>query len=278
MRIINYINQYKYSFVAAIFFCLAIIFENNIQVQLNEYDGFDKTQVVLKKKIEKVDKILDNIENKLDSIDLSDLMLNHDFLPGNLYKNEGIVLLGYSADSLVFWSDNSIPVDNYYVDNQLYSDVANLKNGWFVIRQNHIDDYELFGLILIKNKYSYQNEFIKSDYFHDYGIDINASIVLEKNKGFQIKDNNDNYLFSFVLDSSLAYDNLKIYLSSIFYLLAFILLFFGFRQFIKSRQTDPSKNILLLIFGIVLIVLRYLMLEYHLPGVFNERIKKASDN
>ena len=270
MRIINYINQYKFSFVAAIFFCLAIIFENNIQVQLNEYDGFEKTQTVLKKKIEKVDKILENIEYKLDSIELSDLMLDQSFLSRDLYKNEGIVFLGYSADSLVFWSDNSIPVDNYFVDNQLYSDVAKLKNGWFVIRQNYIDDYELFGLILIKNEYSYKNEFIKSNYFHEYKIGINASIVLEKNKGYQIKDNNKNYLFSFLLDSNLGYDYIKIYLASVFYFLAFSLLFFGFRQFVKSRQTDFSKNLLLLILGIVLIFLRYLMLKYHLPGVFKQ--------
>ena len=35
----------------------------------------------------------------------------------NSHESEGIVLLGYSSDSLVFWTDNTIPVENYFINN-----------------------------------------------------------------------------------------------------------------------------------------------------------------
>ena len=270
MQLRSFINQYKFSILAVVFFSFALFFEKNVNIQISDYHRFEKAQKILDHKIKKVDKILEDIEYKLDSIELGDLMVDKKFLKEDLYKNEGIVILGYSADSLVYWSDNSIPVENYFVDNQLYSDVAKLKNGWFIIRQNYIDDYELFGLILVKNEYSYQNEFIRSDFFPGYEIDVNAKLEIDEDNGFNISDVNGNYLFSFVLDSNTNSNRIKAFVASFLYLLTLIFLFIGFRVFIKNHSGSFSKEVLLLILGVILVLIRYFMLKYHLPIVFKE--------
>jgi len=264
------LNRYKFLVFSAILFLLATLLENNVYVQLNEKSYFELAQNVLNQKVKKVDRILEEIEYKLDSLELSVLMINDNFLPDELYKDEGIVFLGFSSDSLVYWSDNSIPVENFFVDNQLYSDVAKLKNGWFVIRQNYIDDYELFGLILLKNEYPYQNEFVKSEYYPEYEIAINAQIGLEKGKGFEIKDNNGNYLFSFIVDSNLNYNKIKAILASLLYFLALLFVFYGFKVFILRKTSQVSKLFLLIGLGILLALTRYLMLEYHFPAIFKQ--------
>jgi signal transduction histidine kinase len=255
---------------SVVLFLLAVLFENSVNIQLNEKSYFHYAQNVLNQKIEKVDRVLEDIEYKLDSLELSDLMINSNYFSDELFENEGVVFLGFSSDSLVFWSENSIPVENFFVDNQLYSDVAKLKNGWFVIRQNYIDDYELFGLILLKNEYSYQNEFVKSELYPEYEIQVDARIGLEKEKGYQINDNNGNYLFSFIVDSNLNYNTIKAVVASLLYLLSIVFLFIGFKGFILRKTSQVSKFLLLIALGILLFLTRYLMLEYHFPTIFKQ--------
>lgn len=268
MSIINKIVKYRSILGIILFLILAIFFEKNIRVQLDENKEFIYAEQIINSKIKKVDQVLEEIELSLDSLSLNELMLNQHFFEKDLYEKEGIILLGYSSDSLLFWTDNSIPVENSKVDNQLYSNVAKMKNGWFIIRQNYIDDYELFGLILIKNEYSYQNEFIKSNYFSDYELTIPAKIGLDPEKGYAVKDYKENYLFSFYLDSNLTYNYFWIYLSAFFYLLTIIILFITIRKYIIQIKSEQFKLIGLLLLAIFLVLIRYLMLENHLPSVY----------
>ncbi len=270
MRFFQNIIRYKFLLGLILFFSLALLFEQNIRFQPDENDEFKHVQEVVINKTKKVDQILSVIEAKLDSVTLKDLMYNQDFISTDLYDKEGIVFFGYSGDSLVFWSDNSVPVENYFVDNQLYNDVAKLKNGWFVIRHNAIDDYELFGLILLKNEYSYQNEFIKSEFFYEYEIDVPVSITLDKTVGYTIKDHDNNYLFSFELKSNLVYNKTNVLISSIFYFIAILFLFLGLKKLVSNIKGIKSKNIFLLILALFLVLVRYIMLEYHFPMVFRQ--------
>ena len=151
----------KYLIGLILFISLAVIFEKNMRIQPDEKIEFDNIQQIINHKTEKVDQILDKMELALDSLKLNDLMVSQEFGGTDLLETEGIIFLGYSGDSLLYWTDNSIPVENYSIDKQLYNNFEKLKNGWYVIRQNNINNYKLFGLILIKKEYTYQNEFIK---------------------------------------------------------------------------------------------------------------------
>jgi len=270
MKIIQEISRNKYLIGFLFSFIIAWFFGQNIRYKPSENLEFDKVQKVVSDKTEKVDNILKQIEQSLDSVSLKDLMQNQEFVSNDLFENEGIVFLGYSADSLVFWTDNLVPVGNNAVENQLYNDVAKLKSGWFVIRHNYIDDFELFGLILIKNEYSYENEFIKSEFFKDFDIDIPVFIQLENEKGFPIQDHLENYLFSLQLRSNLVYNKSNVYISSIFYFLSLLLLFMLIRVLIARIKVSNYKNLIIVGLAFLLVFIRYLMLEYHFPLVFRQ--------
>ncbi|MFC2150975.1 ATP-binding protein [Bacteroidota bacterium] len=270
MRFFYYIAKYKFLVGFFLFLALALLFERNIRFQPNENNEFKRVQEILKRKTQKVDEILNNIEIELGSLALEDLMREQSLISKNLYDEEGIVFLGYSEDTLVFWTDNTIPVVNNHVENQLYNDIAKLKNGWFIIRHNYIDNYQLFGLILLKNEYSYQNEFIKSDFFHEYEIDVPVSIAFDKTKGFNIADHENNYLFSFEFKSNLIYNHSKVIVSSLFYFIAIILLFFTLKKLVSDIGTLKLRNAVLFFLAFFLLLLRYLMLEYHFPAVFKQ--------
>ncbi|MCG8410881.1 MAG: ATP-binding protein [Bacteroidales bacterium] len=261
-------NKYRIIFSAIICLVFALVFENNSK-RISSYESdFNNAQEVLNKKIVKVENILRDIEYKLDSLNLKDLMKNQDFIQKDLYPNEGIVILGFSSDSLVFWSDNSIPIENYLIDNALYNRVSKFRNGWFVIRQNYIENYEFFGLILIKNEYSYQNEFIKNDFFYEYKLN-EIEIVLDSKRDFKVNDYNDDYLFSFVLKSGHKYYAAKAVLASLFYFIALVLILLYIRNLVRRQNSYKSKGILLFILGLGIVCLRYCMLKYHFPRVFN---------
>lgn len=270
MSLFQNLFRYKYLIGLILSFSLAFLFERNIRVQPDENKEFSHLQKLIIEKSKKVDLVLNEIESVLDSVTLKELMFDRNLITGELYNNEGIVFLGYSGDSLVFWTENSIPVENHFVDNQLYSDVANLKNGWFIVRHNYIDDYELFGLILIKNEYSYQNEFIKSDFFNDYKINVPVSIVLDETKGYKIHDYLGDYLFSLELKSNLIYNRTNVLISSILYFIAIVFLFLGLKHLALFFKKTKLKSFYLPVLAIFLFFLRFLMLEYHFPAVFRQ--------
>ena len=141
----------KYLIGLILFISLAVIFEKNMRIQPDEKTEFDNIQQIINHKTEKVDQILDKMELALDSLSLNDLMIKQEFGGTDLIEKDGIIFLGYSGDSLLYWTDNSIPVENFTIDKQLFSNVEKLKNGWYVIRQNSIDNYKLFGLIALQN-------------------------------------------------------------------------------------------------------------------------------
>lgn len=263
---------YRQKFLLAFLFSLLIaaVFENNIRLKPSANDEFDDVQYIVKAKTRKVDQLLLDIEKKLDTIDLEHLMYKMDFVSEKLFTEEGIVILGYSSDSLVFWTDNSVPVENFKIDIQLYNDVAKLKNGWFIIRHNHIKGYDLFGLILLKNEYSYQNEFIQSKFLDEYNMDIPVSIRLDRSKGFPFTDYQDKYQFSLEIKSNFIYNQTNVLLSTIFYLVALLFLFLYLRKQLANVQKEQAKSLFLLILAGFLLVIRYLMLEYNFPAVFKQ--------
>lgn len=270
MKIIGFISRHRFlvAFVAVLL--LALVFEHNIRLKPSENKEFSYVQNVIAKKTHKVDQLLKDIEQKLDSTSLEQLMYQFDFISKDLSRDEGIVILGYSSDSLVFWSDNSVPVENFKIDNQLYSDVAKLKNGWFIVRRNHVNGHELFGLILIKHEYSYQNEFVQSDFFYQYDIDIPVSIDVDQSKGYPITDYLGKYLFSFEIESNFIYHKANVLLASVFYLVAILFLFLFIRKLFEALNSEKLKVFFLLLVAVFLVFLRYIMLEYNFPAVFKQ--------
>jgi len=270
MSFFSALHPYKNFIFCLLFALAAFIFEKNVSVSVNQENEFSHAQNVLLEKTKLVDQMLEDIEFKLDSLTLSDLMKNKEYLQPDLYNKKGIVLLGYSNDSLVFWTDNTIPVENYLIDNKLYSSMAKLKNGWYVVRQNYVENYEIFGLILFKREYSFENQFIKSEIPEIYHITIPVSIRNDVKEGYPIFDYYNRFLFSLQPAKLIRDNKLNLYFSVFLYLLTIIFLFLSLWRFVRIHKSEYHFYIKIAVVGVILFGLRFLMIKYHFPGVFRQ--------
>ncbi|OFX89925.1 MAG: hypothetical protein A2W99_08830 [Bacteroidetes bacterium GWF2_33_16] len=270
MRFLKKLLTHKLLLGVIVFSILAYVFQQNLSVNPYEPESIDKFQQIINNRIEELDQYLNSASQKLDSLTASELMNSLPDFSGSDFENTGVILLGYKKDSLVFWTDNLIPVDNYSIDTGLFSKIVKLKDGWYIARNKVYKDVRIFGLVHVKNEYSYENKFIKNTFRPEYNILPNTKIVLDQNQGAPIFNPEGEYLFSIVNYSKKIINLPNAYISSLFYLLAIISLLIFFWNGIKSIKSQLKKNIAVLLLAIVLLVVRYLMMSFDFPHVFKQ--------
>jgi len=270
MTILKKIYQFRVLFGVLFFWILALIFQRNLNTDPYNPKVLDEFQRILSHRIEKTDTYLHSFVLHADSISSNELMNNITRLFPNLKQDQGIMMLAYKNDSLVLWTDNLIPVETYSVDKELYNAVAKLTDGYYVVRKIEYKDFKIFGLIHIKNEYSYENKFIKNDFRPEFKVLPNTKIDLDENNGEKLYNNKNEYLFSIVNNSKKNINITNAYLASIFYFIAFVFILFLFWKEIKSIKSIFRKNISLLVLALILFFIRYLMIKYDLLPVLKQ--------
>ncbi|MCK7528786.1 MAG: hypothetical protein MZV64_70155 [Ignavibacteriales bacterium] len=147
MGFLKKVYSYRLLVGLILFSILAFIFQNNLRLDPYEKGSLKEFQKVINERIIEVDQYLKNTSESLDSMPAHDLMQNIPDSYNSLYENYGIVLLGYKNDSLIFWTDNLIPVDNYSINKGLNNSVVKLTDGWYVVRSIQRNDCKFYGLI-----------------------------------------------------------------------------------------------------------------------------------
>lgn len=84
----------------------------------------------------------------------------------------------FSSDSLMFWSDNTIPFQKDFIPGQDSAGVVLLENGYYLFFQSDLYGDNLIILSLIKHQYPYQNAFLKNNFAHAYGLTVTPGIHL----------------------------------------------------------------------------------------------------
>jgi len=174
-----------------------------------------------------------------------------------------LAILVYIKDSLVFWSDNSIPfLLNYYTKNNDHSDILRLKNGWYDLHKKNRGDSLIVGLILLKHEYLFQNDYLKNEFQKDFPTSSQVKIVLSKGIN-PIFSANGDYRFSLVFPEEMQEKRDR----SALLLLCFIIgglfsLIFLFKLY--QPFTLFSKNGILFIVCYSLDVLIIRLIQYYL--------------
>jgi two-component system, NtrC family, nitrogen regulation sensor histidine kinase NtrY len=191
-----------------------------------------------------------------------------------LFHDEGMVLLIYESDTLKFWSDNSVSVENYMKEVCLDDRMAKLKNGWFEVNRKTDDlGRTIIGLLLIKNEYSYQNQYLVNSFEQDFKMSPETEIAIgNPSSANSVHAVDGNYLFSLVFKSTgpletptwITWVNLILNLSGFLFLLLFI--------HSESLALTPvlGKTGSLLLFVGTVIVIRFLSLKINFPATFYE--------
>lgn len=179
----------------------------------------------------------------------------------NLFEEEGITLLAYENNKLKFWSNNSVPVFNELTPRRSFeSQFEHFGNGWYLYKKIEKQGKTYIGLLLVKNKYPFENKYLKNDFNKCLNIDHGFDITIQKStKNPEIRSKEDSYLFSLKKSESHASSDIHQILSALLFLtgLVFLLLFF-------YRLTAQNKFGTIL-FSLIIIALRAGMIYLKFP-------------
>ncbi len=138
-----------------------------------------------------------SLDADLKSISYADLFKDRLSDYESLYEKEGLVLLIYENDSLKFWSDNHIPVENHILKICLDSKIAKLNNGIYEVRKKASGNKTIIGLILIKNTYSFNNDYLQDGFAVGFHLPETTEISdLKSHSNYDITSKEHQYLFT----------------------------------------------------------------------------------
>jgi len=134
-----------------------------------------RCSAVLEQELAKADQ---ELQRSFDLMEAMDPM----YLPSYLvrerkkWKEEGNSVYVFSEDSLILWTDNSIPEISSLRDWKNSGPCLLLENGWYILRSQMKGNKEFFGLILLKHEYKYENRYLKNNFNPRFSLDEGLQI------------------------------------------------------------------------------------------------------
>lgn len=188
-----------------------------------------------------------------------------------MFSDKGIIFKVYRNDQPIFWSHNSIPLQNHHPpDNR--SGALQKANGWYYYRSQEIDNQTHVAYFLIKTAFKYQNEFLENR-FSDNLPQLESLFFISDRpeSGYPIEDSKGKFLFSLEVQSEAALiQPVKLlYVLSLVTAIAAWLIFIytTFRFFTKTFRTG-RKNIAIAGFLTSLVAVRVVAVWLGIPSVF----------
>ena len=168
-------------------------------------------------------------------------------------SKKNIAVLVYRDDSLVFWSDNSFKIPQK--SNKIEQSVVFLQNAWYFTKSRHTGNKSVIGLILLKNKFNYENQFLKNEFPNEYHLPscymISANDSVD---GGAIHALNGIIPFYLTKDKDLACYGNAVYYISLVYLFALLSILLCLRKVQQNLRSKKAKTWGLFIMFLLLIM------------------------
>ncbi len=218
-------------------------------------NSFHKYSEELNSKIKSISELVENGQNynKLYSI------YNKTY-----FSQKGMIFLIYSDDTLRFWSDNSCPIPNIYNQGIFSKSIHPFENGLFYVSSIKSSSINIIGLLLIKNDYPYQNDYLVNEFNPKFNLPFSTKVSLKKSD-FNILSSSGEFLFSVSFDdnSTLSFpDNTPVLL---YFLSIICFLLFAFNFLKKFNYLSKNPAILFLLFSAFLIIFRIFLFYLKYP-------------
>ena len=104
-------------------------------------------------------------------------------------RKEGLAFFRFTKEDLLFWTDNAVPVGLNNIQNYPVDRLWKLKNGWYLARRIAGPKCSVLGLALIRQEYSYQNDYLTDGYPGANELLNGSSLSKDPNPGsYQVRD------------------------------------------------------------------------------------------
>ncbi|MBN1951813.1 MAG: GHKL domain-containing protein [Bacteroidales bacterium] len=174
-------------------------------------------------------------------------------------REENIILLKYTNDSLTFWSSNSIPAVDFLTGNDYSNRLDTINNSYYYVVRSETDSVTCIGLINLYTTYPYENEFLESGFLSDFKLPDCAEISLDKDRGLSV-EYKGSYLFSIFITDIHQNIEFRAILASIILIIGLILL--GISLYIPFRNLTGRKKLVAWVILGGIVVLRRIQLGY----------------
>lgn len=225
--------------------------ENYLIREGNETSMIKRFEKIFNKK----EKFLDEILDQLVRDEKADKKIFTQEEIAKLNK-KNIAVLIYHNDSLVFWSDNSFEIPEK--SDEIEQSVVFLQNGWYFKKSRHTGNKSVIGLILLKKKFNYENQFLKNEFPNDYHLP--SCYIISKNdsvSGGAIHALNGIIPFYLSKDKDLVCYGNVVYYISLVYFIALLAILLCLRKVQQNLISEKAKTWgLFLLF--LLLILGYL--------------------
>ena len=261
------LKRYLFLILAVLTFITAGFFEHRLLHKHPE-------QMLLKKFQEELFDREKDLKIRLDEITgiVSDTSFKGDYI-GRLNKYDqslekhGFGFLVYKNGELKYWSDRLVSFNSFPVTHQKEERLIKLPNGYYLLNQVITKDQTIVGLILIKNDYSHENEYLQNTFQKSFNLPEDYIISTKKEgNGYPITASDGKYLFSIEPAGKILCTKAQLVCPGILYIISLILiLLFARCEFKKSNHPIAFK---LLVLAGALFIFYWLHIVFQFPKVF----------
>lgn len=231
--------------------------------------GFES---VLHRKEKRLNEEMLALAKRAESENYNDLFAKSPTYYSGLMKDEGVALLIYENDTLKFWSDNSIAVENWVKEICLDQKMAKLHNGWFEVVRPHTNantTKAIVGLVLVKNEYPYQNKYLVNEFQKDFAVPSETKLITDNpNASNGVKNYLGDYLFSLEFNPANNSVSFASYISVFLNLIGFVFLVLFLKTFCTDVLSKYGKNYSTIVFLALIVALRYFSIKFAFPESF----------
>lgn len=260
------LNKYTYLIFAVCFFTAAAIIENDLLKKHPENHLIQDFQQQLLSQEQRINRQIK---------DISGVVTDNDF-DGSFFEalknystsidETGAGYLVYQAGVLKYWSDRSVSFYNTMREFKKTEGFLKLPNGYYLSCHIKTDDFDVFGLQLIKYNYEHENKYLKNSFFKTYKLPHEFKLLDSELAGaFPVIALNGEFMFSVKAAGQYFCTENQLYLPGIIYFLGLLILLFYFRkEFVESEAGFFLK---LLGLGVALFIVYWLHLMFDIPAL-----------
>ncbi|MBN4071206.1 GHKL domain-containing protein [Crocinitomix catalasitica] len=165
----------------------------------------------------------------------------------------------YAEDTLSLWTTNNVPLPFVY-DHVLveHREIQMLENGWYRFSVLKQDDKEYVGSFLVKNEFDHENDDLVNSFSDALLPNLRGEITFD-DEGLGVNDAKGEWIFSILPDEEIdRNDSLEVTIFFCYLLGIIILLQLLINAF---QRLLISKPILLVIFPLAILIIRYLWIK-----------------
>lgn len=200
-------------------------------------------------------------------IDISNHTIASLWKSENLQKSNYIIAI-YKNESLIYWNSNQVDLKNRYSSSSGHF-VGRFSNGYYLVDHFDVHDLHIYVGSEIKHQFYYENKSLQnvvSDYFKTPN---KITIDWEQNKDNRpilSQDGNPLFYLTILKEKTIgAYEQLITFL---LYLIGMMCLLVALSLFL--RDWSAKFRVIIWLYPIFLLVLRYLSIQYEWIHLFND--------